>query len=82
MYSAGLLTDGHQLAKAAIIDLRGNQATNGDIHQNWRAWQVRQRLDNANGQHNNQLIWAYNGTSGSSAPGAALLLNSFTTLDT
>ena len=82
VYTAGLLTDGHQLANIAIIDLRGNQAVNGDIHQNWRAWEARARLDNANGTHANQLIWAYNSTSGAGAPGAALVLNSFTTLDT
>lgn len=81
VYTGGLVTDGRQLAKAAIIDLRGNQAAGGDIHMNWRAWEVRERLDEDYGDHANQLIWAYNGTSGSSTPGAALLLRSFSTLD-
>src|SRR4029077_9475748 len=38
-YSGGLVSDGRQLAKLPIIDLRGNQAPppTGDIHMNWRA---------------------------------------------
>jgi hypothetical protein len=80
-YSAGVVSSGKMLAKTAIIDLRGNQASGGDIHANWRAWEARARLDNANKQHDNQLIWAYNGGGGAGAPGAALALKSFTTLD-
>src|SRR5262249_4217272 len=45
VYSAGIVADGRQLAKIPIIDLRGNQAANGDIHMNWRAWETRDRLD-------------------------------------
>ena len=78
VYSAGLVSDGHQLAKTAIIDLRGNQGA-VDIHLNWRALEVRARLDNANGNHDNQLIWAFGSPI---TPGAALALRSFLTMDT
>jgi len=80
-YSGGLVSDGRQLAKVPIIDLRGNQAAGGDIHMNWRAWETRDRLDRQYGDHANQLIWAYTGGGGAGAPGAALALQSFLTLD-
>ena len=49
---------------------------------NWRAWSVRERLDKATGNHDNQVIWAFVGPGGGAAqPGAALGLLSFTTLD-
>jgi cysteine-rich repeat protein len=76
-YTGGLVSDGRQLAKAAIIDLRGNQGA-VDIHLNWRALEVRSRLDTANGHHNNQVIWA---SGGGITPGAALLKKSFLTMD-
>ena len=57
-YGAGLVVDGKQLAKVAIIDLRGDQNPAGDIHSNWRSWGQRERLDHANGHHGNQVIWA------------------------
>jgi hypothetical protein len=80
-YTAGIVSDGAQLAKTAIIDLRGNQGTI-EIHMNWRAWSVRERLDKANGNHDNQVIWAFVGPGGGAAqPGASLGLLSFTTLD-
>ena len=80
-YSGGLVSDGRQLAKLPIIDLRGNQAAAGDIHMNWRAWETRDRLDRQYGNHDNHLIWAYTGGGGAGAPGAALALQSFLTLD-
>jgi hypothetical protein len=80
-YSGGLVSDGRQLAKLPIIDLRGDQAPTGDIHMNWRAWAVRDRLDTQYGNHDNQLIWAYTGNGGAGTPGAALVLRSFLTLD-
>jgi Tannase-like family of unknown function (DUF6351) len=80
-YSGGLVSDGRQLAKLPIIDLRGNQAPGGDIHMNWRAWATRDRLDRQYGDHDNHLIWAYTGGGGAGAPGAALALQSFLTLD-
>src|SRR5207247_3971155 len=44
-YSGGLVSDGRQLAKLPIIDLRGDQTPAGDIHLNWRALAVRNRPD-------------------------------------
>jgi uncharacterized tannase-like protein DUF6351 len=80
-YSGGLVSDGAQLAKVAIIDLRGNQNPAGDIHMNWRAWALRDRLDRANGEHDNQLIWAYTGGGGAGPVGAALAEKAFATMD-
>ncbi|HET7340796.1 MAG TPA: DUF6351 family protein [Methylomirabilota bacterium] len=80
-YGGGLVSDGRQLAKVPIIDLRGNQNPAGDIHMNWRAWATRDRLDRQYGDHDNHLIWAYTGGGGAGAPGAALALQSFLTLD-
>jgi cysteine-rich repeat protein len=76
-YAAGLVSDGKQLAKVAIIDLRGQEGS-VDIHLNWRAMEVRSRLDKANGNHDNQVIWA---SGPGITPGAALLLKSFLTMD-
>ncbi|HZN85720.1 MAG TPA: DUF6351 family protein [Burkholderiales bacterium] len=75
VYTSGIVSDGRQLAKAAIIDLRSSQNPNGDIHMNWRSWSLRERLDKANGHHDNQVIFAAVGF------GAALTLKAFTTLD-
>ncbi|MDB5998674.1 MAG: hypothetical protein JWP52_373 [Rhizobacter sp.] len=81
-YTGGLVSDGRQLAKLPIIDLRGNESAAGDIHANWRPWAVRDRLDRDHGGHANQLIFAYNSSSGSSSPGAALVRKAFLTMDT
>jgi hypothetical protein len=80
-YSGGLVSDGRQFAKVPIIDLRGNESTTGDIHANWRPFATRDRLDRDHGSHANQLIWEFNSTSGSSAPGAALTRKAFLTMD-
>ena len=80
-YKAGLVSDGRQLAKVPIIDLRGNEIASGDIHANWRPWAVRDRLDRDYGGHANQLIFAFNSTTGASAPGAALTRRAFLTMD-
>lgn len=78
VYSGSLVSDGRQLAKTAIIDLRGNN-TALDIHLNWRSWSVRDRLDKANGHHGNMVIWATGAQA--NTPGAAMLLRSFNTMD-
>ena len=79
IYLAGVMSDAKLLSQVAIIDLRGNQNPAGDIHANWRSWGMRERLDNANGNHDNQVIWA---STPGLAPGAALALKSFVTMDT
>jgi hypothetical protein len=58
-YRSGMVTDGRYLANVPIIDIRYNEPA-VDIHLNWRAMSVRDRLVRANGHHDNQLIWAYN----------------------
>jgi hypothetical protein len=90
LYRAGMVSDGHQLAKTAIVDLRGFDDTNlpppvgvpgaFGIHHVWRSFALRARLDAANGNHSNHVLWRY-GT-GLIAPGASgLTLQSFLTVD-
>jgi hypothetical protein len=80
-YRAGFVSDGRQLAKVPIIDMRGNQNPSGDIHGNWRPYSVRDRLDRDAGGHGNQVIWKFNSATGATAPGAALLRKAFVTMD-
>jgi hypothetical protein len=54
-WRSGEITDGRQLAKVPIIDLRGQD--NDEIHESYYSYTVRARLDAANGTHANQLIW-------------------------
>ncbi|HZQ37627.1 MAG TPA: DUF6351 family protein, partial [Dehalococcoidia bacterium] len=78
LYFTAASGDARFLSQVAIIDLRGSQNPNGDIHANWRSWSMRERLDKANGTHANQVIWAF--TPGL-APGAALARKAFVTMD-
>ncbi|HEX2539907.1 MAG TPA: DUF6351 family protein [Caldimonas sp.] len=78
VYTYGVLSDAKLLAQVAIIDLRGNENPAGDIHANWRSWAMRERLDKANGHHNNQVIWA---STPGLVPGAGQLRKSFLTMD-
>jgi hypothetical protein len=78
LYFTAASGDARHLSQVAIIDLRGNQNPNGDIHANWRSWAMRERLDRANGHHGNQVIWA---STPGLAPGAALARKSFLTMD-
>ena len=80
-YRAGFVSDGRQLARVPIIDMRGNQNPNGDIHGNWRPYSVRDRLDRDAGGHANQVIWKFNSATGATPPGAALLRKALTTMD-
>ncbi|HWZ73809.1 MAG TPA: DUF6351 family protein [Casimicrobiaceae bacterium] len=79
VYTGGLLSDGRQLAKVPMIDMRGNNNVNGCIHANWRSLSVRGRLDQDHGGHGNNVIWA-TGTQ-SITPGAAVVAKSFVTMD-
>lgn len=58
-YRAGMVTDGRYLANVPIIDLRYNDRDQRDQNLNWRVLALRERLVNANGHHDNQLILAY-----------------------
>lgn len=79
IYESGILTDGKMLAKVAIIDIRPDlQVPN--IHMPWRSWSERDRLDRANGEHDNQVIRAFfTGAGGSS--GAAGVRQAFFMMD-
>ena len=80
IYKSGLITDGKQLAKVAIIDLRAFDL-NPNIHMPWRSWSERDRLDRANGTHANQVIRAFLTTNGGITPGAAGVRQSFLMMD-
>jgi len=89
VYRAGIVTDGRHLARTAIVDLRGYDDSNivppappgsFGIHHVWRSFALRARLDAANGNHANHVLWRY-GT-GLIAPAASgLSLQSFLTID-
>lgn len=72
-YLAGMVTDGRYLANVPIIDVRYNEPV-VDIHLNWRAKSVRDRLLKANGHHHNQLIWAYDQESAAAPNTAAFMV--------
>jgi hypothetical protein len=86
-YRAGIVLSGRQLAKTAIIDMRGWDDSLifasipglTGIHHTWRSFSVRERLDRANGHHDNQVMWRF-GRTGFVAP-AALAAQAFTTMD-
>ncbi len=91
-YRAGIVASGKQLAKTAIIDLRGwddsNLAANLPpslaagtipIHHQWYSFAVRQRITAAAGDANNQALWRFART-GLAAPGT-LGLDAFLAMD-
>lgn len=75
-YQDGIVSDAKQWAKVPMIDLRGND--NSNIHMNWRAFAVRDRLDRANGGHGNQVIWRYGP---GLLPPTQMLVDSLVTID-
>lgn len=85
-YRAGIVSNGKNLAKLAIIDSRGfdEGSTGSPIHYNWRSFEERARLDADAGSHANQVIWRYGNTLYPITPAhvAALTTFSFTTMDT
>jgi hypothetical protein len=70
-YRAGIVMSGRQLAKTAVIDLRGwddsafmtppgNASPPGfPIHYVWRSFSIRDRLDRQFGDHGNQVMWRF-----------------------
>lgn len=93
-YRAGIVTSGKQLAKTAIIDLRGwddslvvplatgaagSAAGLTGIHHVWRSFELRDRLDKANGNHDNHVMWRFGRTG--FVPFPAITLDSFLTMD-
>jgi hypothetical protein len=65
-YSSGRITNGKQMAKVAMIDLRDND--DREEHYNFRTYVTRARLIKANGTAANQAIWR--GTDGGGRNGA------------
>lgn len=90
-YRSGIVLDGRQLAKAAVIDMRGwddsslvtQPGTLGPssipIHYVWRSFSIRNRLDTQFGDHGNQVIWRF-GRGGLSSP--VLAPQAFSAMDT
>lgn len=52
----GRVTDGRLLASVPILDMRGT--SNQEIHSDYHSYVIRARLDEANGHHDNQVIWS------------------------
>jgi hypothetical protein len=84
VYRAGIVSDGAHLAKLPIIDLRGYDDSRLNarfgIHHEWRSFALRARLDAANGNHNNYVMWQYGNTPFFVAP-PATTLQSFLVID-
>jgi hypothetical protein len=82
-YRSGQVTQGYRLDEVPIIDLRGSSNTN-DIHTDYHSYEIRARLDQANGHHANQVIWTWKKQStptGIVAP-TELRIRALSTLDT
>lgn len=73
-YRGGLVSDGRQLARVPMIDMRPQAPLGGDIHMHWRSMATRDRLDRDHGDHDNQLIW--------SGVQTGLAAEAFATMDT
>nr|WP_329691764.1 DUF6351 family protein [Caldimonas sp.] len=78
-YRSGIVGSGRQLAKVAIIDLRGYD--DQGIHHIWRSFSERDRLDAEGGGHANQVMWRF-GTGLTPSAASGLTLQSFLTMDT
>ena len=55
-YRAGVLDDATNLDLIPIIDIP-NPGDNYDIHDKWKSWALRARLDAVHGNHDNHVIW-------------------------
>lgn len=58
LYSSGQINDGRSLKGVPIISLQ-DWSESHEIHTSFHSWEMRARLDKANGNHNNQIIWTY-----------------------
>jgi hypothetical protein len=84
-YRAGIVASGANLAKAAIIDMRGwddsllpantppNEAGALGIHHMWFSWAVRDRITRDYGDANNQALWRFSHSNFSVPPGTMAL---------
>jgi hypothetical protein len=89
-YKAGIVGSGKNFAKLPIIDSRGYDEVFGNIalaqygiHQYWRSYSQRARLDTQAGSHANQVIWRYGYSLTPVTPPqiAAVTTQSFLTMD-
>jgi hypothetical protein len=55
-YRSGMVNEANNLDLVPIIDIP-NPGDNYDIHDKWKSWSIRARLDAANGNHDNHLLW-------------------------
>jgi hypothetical protein len=55
LYRSGAINEYNNLAGVPIIDLRGHDTE--EIHDDFRSYAARARLDRATGGHGNQVIW-------------------------
>ena len=90
-YRAGIVMSGRQLAKTAVIDLRGwddsalitppgNATPPGfPIHYVWRSFSIRERLEREYGDHQSQVLWRF-GRNGL-LPSPALQAEAFLAMD-
>jgi hypothetical protein len=91
-YRAGIVASGKQLAKTAMIDLRGWDdsnlpanvppgATPGTIpiHHQWYSWAIRDRITAAVGDAQNQALWRF--ARSGLQPTPALALEGFLSMD-
>ncbi len=69
LYRSGLINSGGGgLATVPIINYRDYTDGAGDIHSRERDLVIRARLDRANGNHDNQVIWVASGNSATATP--------------
>jgi hypothetical protein len=54
LYRSGLINEANNLCELPIVDLRGHDTV--EIHQDYRSYVMRSRLDAACGNHQNQII--------------------------
>lgn len=89
-YRSGIVMSGAQLAKTAIIDLRGwddsnitippaTGASQIPIHHQWYSFAIRDRITAAAGDANNQALWRF--ARGGLQPPGAMSLQALNTMD-
>ncbi len=55
LYRSGAINEYNNMAGVPIIDLRGHDTE--EIHDDFRSYAARARLDHATGRHDNQVLW-------------------------